>query len=206
LPLAAPLAMKADRETMRFVANLLDQMKHRGVAIENARFVFLAENVKNLVFLGDAGHGLIDDLQGVQRLRRGVKLSNSAVNQNQAGHRPLFFEHAAVAAASPSRACSRSSSFRARTGRFPDARNAVLPSPRMMNLRYSDFFIRPSSQTTMEATVSVPCRWEMSKLSIRRAVSSSRFEGVLHCFGDGFGARLQHAEPLLERMLGIVFH
>src|SRR5215467_13335347 len=42
------------------------------------------------------------------------------------------------------------------------------PEPRMRNFRYSAFFIRPSSQTTIEATVSLPWMVEMSKHSIRR--------------------------------------
>ncbi len=36
----------------------------------------------------------------------------------------------------------------------------------IMNFRYKDFFGLPSSNTTMLATVSVPCRLEISKHSI----------------------------------------
>ena len=42
--------------------------------------------------------------------------------------------------------------------------------PRILNFRYSDRFIRPSSQTTIEATVSLPWIVEMSKHSIRRGI------------------------------------
>src|SRR5713101_7300445 len=79
LPLAATLAMEGHREAMCFVANLLNQMQHRRMAIENAGLVFLAENVKNLFLFRDAGHRLIDDLQGVQGLRRSMQLTYSAV-------------------------------------------------------------------------------------------------------------------------------
>src|SRR6266481_7898901 len=65
LPLAAPLAMEGDAETMRLVANLLDQMQHRRVTVQDARVIFLAEDIKNLFFLGNAGHRLVDDLQRV---------------------------------------------------------------------------------------------------------------------------------------------
>jgi len=41
------------------------------------------------------------------------------------------------------------------------------------NLRYSAFFIVPSSHTTIDATVSVPWMCEMSKHSIRRGSFSS---------------------------------
>src|SRR5688572_12267195 len=42
--------------------------------------------------------------------------------------------------------------------------------PRTRYLRYSPFFIRPSSQTTIEATVSLPWIVEMSKPSMRRGI------------------------------------
>src|SRR5712664_1558064 len=99
LPLAAALPMKADREAMRFVTNLLDQVEHRRVALQNAGFVFLPQNVQNLFFLRDAGHRLIDDLQRFQSLRRGVQLADATVDQNQARHRPLLFQDATVAPA-----------------------------------------------------------------------------------------------------------
>jgi hypothetical protein len=44
---------------------------------------------------------------------------------------------------------------------------------RIRYLRYSDRFIRPSSQTTIEATVSLPWIVEMSKHSIRRGSAGS---------------------------------
>src|SRR4030088_2853843 len=45
LPLAAALAMKAYGKSMRLVANLLDQMQHWRVAVQNAGLIFLAEDV-----------------------------------------------------------------------------------------------------------------------------------------------------------------
>src|SRR5436305_1635639 len=43
----------------------------------------------------------------------------------------------------------------------------------MLKLRYSPFRIFPSSQTTIEAPVSPPWKWEMSKPSIRRGAPPS---------------------------------
>ena len=48
-----------------------------------------------------------------------------------------------------------------------------VPPARMRNFRYSDFFIRPSSHTTIEATVSLPWIVEMSKQSMRRGTPGS---------------------------------
>ena len=45
---------------------------------------------------------------------------------------------------------------------------ASITFPRILNFRYSDRFMRPSSQTTIDATVSLPWIVEMSKHSIRR--------------------------------------
>ena len=40
-------------------------------------------------------------------------------------------------------------------------------------MRYSDFFMRPSSHTTIDATVSLPWIVEMSKHSMRRGMAGS---------------------------------
>ena len=79
--------MKGDRETVRLVADLLDEMKDWGVMFENDRIVFLAEDVQNFFFFCDARERLIDDLKRVERVRGGVKLADAAVNENQAGER-----------------------------------------------------------------------------------------------------------------------
>jgi len=71
--------MKGHREAVGFVANLLDQLQHGRVTVKNDRFIFLAENVEDFFLLGDAGRGLIDDLQGFQSLGRGVKLAQAAI-------------------------------------------------------------------------------------------------------------------------------
>src|SRR5438105_3487983 len=52
LTLAAAVAVKGHRETVCFIANLLDEMKHRGVAVQNAGLVFLAKDVENFFFFG----------------------------------------------------------------------------------------------------------------------------------------------------------
>ena len=70
-------------------------------------------------------------------------------------------------AASRPRASRRSRRGAVRTGcgGGPD------PEPRILNFRYSDFFMRPSSQTTIDATVSLPWMVEMSKHSMRRGTA-----------------------------------
>lgn len=74
------LAVEGYGEAMRFVADLLDEMKDRRMMFENEGLIFLSEDVQNFFFFGDAGHGLVDDLQRIERLRGGVKLADAAVN------------------------------------------------------------------------------------------------------------------------------
>src|SRR4051794_16046892 len=52
---------------------------------------------------------------------------------------------------------------------FPGRRTSAL-GPRLRNFRYSLRFIRPSSHTTIDATVSLPWIVEMSKHSMRRGM------------------------------------
>ena len=80
LAFAAALAMERNGKSVRLVANLLNQVQNGRVALQNNGFIFLAQNVKNLLFLRNAGNGLIDDLQRFERLRRGVKLPDSTVD------------------------------------------------------------------------------------------------------------------------------
>lgn len=58
----AALTMEGDGKAMGFVANLLDEMKNGRMAVENTGLVLLAEDVEDFFFLGDTGHGLVDDL------------------------------------------------------------------------------------------------------------------------------------------------
>src|SRR5215472_3367671 len=96
LALATALPVESDGEAMRFVANLLDQMQYGGVALQNDGFVLLAENEEDLVFLGDAGHGLIDDLERLERLGSGVQLADAAVDEDEARQFPLLFLQAPI--------------------------------------------------------------------------------------------------------------
>src|SRR5579859_64781 len=82
LTFGAALAMESDGETMSLVANLLNQMQDGRMPIENDGFVFLAKDVENFFFLGDAGEGLINDLQRIESLRGGVELADASVDEN----------------------------------------------------------------------------------------------------------------------------
>ena len=61
----------------------------------------------------------------------------------------------------------------------------------------------PSSQTTMEATVSAPWMWEISKHSMRLGRSGSVNKS---CSASSItlAGRLQHAEALIKTLLGIL--
>src|ERR1700676_2167155 len=73
---AAPLPVKADDEAVRFVANLLDQMKDRGMMLQPDRLVFLAQNVNNFFLFRNAGDGLVDDFEFFERPAGGGQLAD----------------------------------------------------------------------------------------------------------------------------------
>src|SRR6202789_787709 len=93
--------MEGDGEAMSFVANLLDQMQHGRMMVEDHRLIFTTENVENLFFLGDAGHRLIDDGEFVEGFGGGVELADAAIDLDQAGEGLVFGLQAAVAAFDP---------------------------------------------------------------------------------------------------------
>src|SRR5260370_37505182 len=97
LALSAPLPMKRHGEAMGLVADLLDQVKDRRMALENDGLVLLPVNVNDFFLLRDAGERLIDNLQSFHRLGGGVQLPDAAVNKDQAWQRLLFFLHPSVA-------------------------------------------------------------------------------------------------------------
>ena len=90
--------MEGYGKAMRLVANLLNEMKYGRMMLKDNGLVLLAEDVENFFFFGDAGQRLIDNLQRIQRLRSGVELADTAVDENQAGERFFFFLQAAIAA------------------------------------------------------------------------------------------------------------
>src|SRR5262249_22293387 len=96
LPFAAALAVKGDREAVCLIANLLNEVQHRRMVVQDDGFVFLAEDIKYLLFLRDAGHRLIDDLERFERLSRSMQLADAAVDEDEAGQFLFFFEHTAV--------------------------------------------------------------------------------------------------------------
>src|ERR1019366_5083809 len=73
-------------------------MQHGRMVVENYRFVLLSIHIDNFLALGDGGQRLIDYAQSFQSFSGSVQLSESAINQHQAGHSLIFFLDALVAA------------------------------------------------------------------------------------------------------------
>src|SRR5260370_2551991 len=57
------LAVESDGESVRLIANLLDEMEDRRMTLQADWLVLLAEYVNDLFLLSDAGDRLVDDLQ-----------------------------------------------------------------------------------------------------------------------------------------------
>src|SRR5215472_11770361 len=64
--------------------------------VEDDRFAFLTVDVNDFFALGDRGERLVDDLQPFERSRGGVQLSQTSVDQDQAGKLFLFFLQAFI--------------------------------------------------------------------------------------------------------------
>jgi len=61
-PARSTLPVEGNSKPVRFVANLLDQLKNRRVAVKNNGLILAPEDIEDFFFLRDAGHRLIDDL------------------------------------------------------------------------------------------------------------------------------------------------
>jgi hypothetical protein len=59
----AALPVKTHGEAVRFIANLLDQVKDRGMMLQPYRLILLAEDIDNLFLLGNARDRLVDDFK-----------------------------------------------------------------------------------------------------------------------------------------------
>ena len=77
----------------------LHEMQHRRTAVEDDGIVFLAVEVDDLFAFGDRGEWLSGNAYSLERGSCGVKLAESAVDEDEAGHRLVFFGDAFVAAA-----------------------------------------------------------------------------------------------------------
>ena len=85
LPLGAAEAMEGDGKAVGFVANGLNQMENGRMAVELDGLVFLTVDVEDLFFFGDASERLVDDGQRFEGFGGGVKLTDAAVDEDQAG-------------------------------------------------------------------------------------------------------------------------
>src|SRR5437867_2902897 len=99
MPLSTPFPMERDRKTVTLIANLLDQPQNRRTAIEDDRFILLSRDADDFFTFGDACQRLIHNIQRIESRLRRVQLSDAAINQNEVGHRELFFLDAVVASA-----------------------------------------------------------------------------------------------------------
>ena len=90
-------AVESDREAMRFVADLLHQMKHRRVMVEHDGIALAAQHVQDFFLLGDRRQWLIDDLDLLESCRGRVQLADSTVDQYQVGCGLLLLLQAPIA-------------------------------------------------------------------------------------------------------------
>ena len=195
---ASALAVEGDGEAVRFVADLLDKVQDWRMPLEDDRFVLLAVDVKDFFFFGDAGERLIDDLERFEGFGGGVQLADSAVNQDQTGHRFLFFLNTAIAAGD---------GFAHAGEVVVLARNAAV---RIFAFAADDEFAVVAFFHTAEFPDDHGSDG-VSSLHVRDVETLDAFglfrkiERVLQGLADGARTWLQDAEALFEGMRGIVF-
>src|ERR1035438_1023799 len=88
--------MIADGKAMTLVANELDQVKDRRVAIEDHRLLLVAVEIDDLFLFGDRSQGLRSQAERLKGLGGGVKLAESSIHEHQRGHGLGFILKAAI--------------------------------------------------------------------------------------------------------------
>jgi len=81
----AALAMVADGEAVALVADELDEMEDGGAAVEDDGLLLVAVEIDDLFALGDGGQRLAGEAEGFEGLGGGVKLAQSAVDEDEGG-------------------------------------------------------------------------------------------------------------------------
>ena len=87
--------MKGHGESVRFVANLLDEPQRRIVFFERNRFLAIAR-IQKLFLLRDADRNQVGETKLLQRVVGGRQLPLAAVDQNEVWKRPALFEELAI--------------------------------------------------------------------------------------------------------------
>ena len=188
--LRAALPVKTHGEAVRFIANLLDQMKDRGVVFQPDGLILLPEDVNDFFLLGNAGDGLVDDFELFERRRGRVQLAESAVDQDQARERFLLFLQAPVA--------PLDGFLHAREIVVsPFAANDEFPvigffHPPVFPHHHRGHRVRALQVRDVEA-LDAPRRFRQAERLFER-------------LDDGFRAGLQHAEALLEGVARVFLH
>ena len=167
------LPVVGDREPVRLVPDPLQQVQALAGARQDHRAV-LAGQPDLLQPLGQPAHRHVVDAELVQRPRRRGHLGRPAVDDHQVGR---VGELAPRLARSSGRPAVRVAEHVELAGRLALLQVAAEPAGDHLvdrgdvvgavqaadaNLRYSDLRARPSSNTTMDATTWVPCRFDTS--------------------------------------------
>ena len=210
----ARLAVERDREAVRLVADALHQQQRRIVRRQRDRIARVARVTAALPSSrcrprrGSRGRAL--------RARRRPPTAAPCRRRSRSGRETARPARAACDSAAARLRASRRS--RRCTAGSRDSRprcrgrlgiGAVLElgvrsaaDPRMRNFRYSPRRIRPSSHTTIDATVSLPWIVEMSKHSMRRGSAGSA-EHALQRLERVVLRRRRLVEPRLVRERGV---
>src|SRR5215472_19375656 len=198
--LRSPLAVESDREAMRLVSDLLNQVQHRRVAFERIRLVFVAEHIQKLFFLGDACERLVDDFEFLKRLGASMQLPDAAIDENQTRHGFAFIAQAAIPAFD-GLAHARKIIAEQPLGFVAPLRHRFAANDEFAIVGFFHAAVFPHDHRGNRIR-------SLNMRNIERFNSLRRFrkaERGFHRLGDRFRTGLQYAEALDEGMLGVLF-
>src|SRR6185312_1582275 len=184
----AAFAMEGDSEAMRLVTDHLDQMQHRIVMIEDNGIVLLSVDVDDLLAFGDRGKRLAGYLQAFQRLRRRVQLADAAIDENQTRHLQLVFRDALIPPGDDL----------AHGGEIVDPVDGLDDELAVVALLHLAIF---PDDHGCDGLCALDVRDVEALDALRRLGQGER---ILQCLRNGLRVRLQYAEALVVRLLGIV--
>ena len=182
-----PLAVERHRKAMRFIAHHLHYVQYWRVMVNDYRLALLPEDIDHFFPLGDRRQRLVGDLQRLQRFGGGMQLPDAAIDQHQAGHLLIFRQHAFVSAA-------HNLAHGGKIIHPGDAANDELAVVGFFHLAFFPHHHRGHGFGALNVG-------NIEALDARG--QRRQLQRVLQRLLHDFHLRLQYAEALLERLLGI---
>ncbi len=175
-------------EAMAFIANLLHQVKHRRTPIQHDRLILLPIDVDDLLALRDRRQWLQRHANLLQRRICRMQLAQSSIDQNEGRERLLVFLQPLVTALN----------HLAHAGEVIDARDGLHLKLAVVGLLHRAILPHHHRGHRLSA---LNMRDVEALDAPRQLLQRQR---VLQCLLNRLHPRLQHAKPLIVRLLRVL--